>query len=69
MLFLMNATLIFLSNRPTRAFIHDSMCPEGIVHPKIKIMSSFTHPHVVPKLYDFLYSVERKENILNNVVN
>ncbi len=45
------------------------MWPEGIVHPKMKIMSSFTHPHAVPKLYDFLYSVEHKENILNNVGN
>ncbi len=23
---------------------------KGIVHPKMKIMSSFTHPHVIPNL-------------------
>ncbi len=32
-----------------------------IVHPKMKIMSSFTPPHVVLNLYDFLASVEDKE--------
>jgi len=26
---------------------------KGIEHPKINILSSFTHPHVVPNLYDF----------------
>ncbi len=30
---------------------------KGIVHPKIKILSSFTHPQVVPNLYEFLSSV------------
>ncbi len=24
---------------------------EGIVHPKMKLLSSFTHPHIVPNLY------------------
>jgi len=33
---------------------------KGIVHPKIKILSSFTHPHVVPTLYEFLSSAEHK---------
>ncbi len=33
---------------------------KGIVHPKIKIMSSFTHPQVVPNLYEFLCSAEHK---------
>jgi len=27
---------------------------KGIDHPKTKIMFSFTHPCVVPSLYDFL---------------
>ncbi len=27
---------------------------KGIVHPKIKTLSSFTHPRVVPNLYEFL---------------
>ncbi len=39
---------------------------KGIVHPKIKILSSFTHPNVVPNLYRFLSS---KEDILKNVDN
>jgi len=32
----------------------------GIVHPKMKIVSSFTLPQVVPNLYTFLSSVEHK---------
>ncbi len=35
----------------------------GIVHPKMKILSSFTHPQVVPNLYEFLSSVEYKRRI------
>ncbi len=31
---------------------------KGIVHPKINILSSFTHPHVVPNLYELLSYVE-----------
>jgi len=27
---------------------------KGIAHPKMLIVSSFTHPHVVPTLYEFL---------------
>ncbi len=33
---------------------------KGIVHPKIKILSSFTHPEVVPNLYEYLCSAEHK---------
>ncbi len=33
---------------------------KGIVHPKMKILSSFTHPQVVPNLYEFLCSAEHK---------
>jgi len=33
---------------------------KGTVHPKMKIVSSFTHHHVVPNLYEFLSSVEHK---------
>ncbi len=32
---------------------------KGIVHPKLKILSSFTHP-VVPNLYECICSVEHK---------
>ncbi len=31
-----------------------------IIQPIINILSSFTHPHAVPSLYDFLCSEERK---------
>jgi len=31
---------------------------KGLVHPKMKILSVFTHPHVVPNLYVFIYSAE-----------
>jgi len=33
---------------------------KGIVHPKMKILSSFTYPQVVANLYEFLYSAEHK---------
>lgn len=28
---------------------------KGLVHPKIKFLSSFPHPHVVPDPYGFLF--------------
>ncbi len=33
---------------------------KGIVHPKMKIMSSFAHPQVVLHLYKYLCSAEHK---------
>ncbi len=33
---------------------------KGIVHPKMTILSSFTHPQVVPNLYECLCSAEHK---------
>ncbi len=33
---------------------------KGIVHPKMKILSSFTHPQVVPNLYECRCSAEHK---------
>ncbi len=33
---------------------------KGIVHPKMKILSSFTHPQLVPNLYGCLCSAEHK---------
>ncbi len=30
------------------------------VYIKMNILSSFTHPHVVPNIYEFIYSVEHK---------
>ncbi len=35
-------------------------CIKGIVHTKMKILSSFTHPQVIPKLNAFLCSAEHK---------
>ncbi len=42
------------TNQPLKASI------KGIVHPKMKILSSFTHPQVVPNLYECLCSAEHK---------
>ncbi len=36
------------------------MLLEGIVHPKMKIQSSFTLPQVFPNLYEYLCSAEHK---------
>jgi len=33
---------------------------EGIVHQKMKILSLFTHPYVVPNLFEILSSIEHK---------
>jgi len=33
---------------------------EEIVYPRIKILSSFIHPHVIPNLYGFLSFAEHK---------
>ncbi len=41
-------------------FIYNINYIKGIVHPKMKILSSFTHPQVVPNLYEFLCSAEHK---------
>ncbi len=40
--------------------IHDALGLKGIVHPKMEILSSFTHPQEVPNLYEFLCSAEHK---------
>lgn len=33
---------------------------KGILHPEIKILSSFMHPHAIPDEYDFLSSEKHK---------
>ncbi len=33
---------------------------KGTVHPKMRIVSSFTHPGVVPNLYECVCSAEHK---------
>jgi len=42
---------------------------KGLVHPKMKILSVFTHPHVVPNLYVFICSAEHKGRYLEECFN
>ncbi len=35
---------------------HANTALKGAVHPKMKILSSFTHPQVVPNLYECVCS-------------
>jgi len=42
---------------------------KGLVHPKMKIMSVCTHPHVVPNLYVFICSAEHKGRYLEECFN
>ncbi len=46
---------------PEGFFFKNSKQFKGIVHPKMKILSSSTHPQVVPNLYECLCSAEHKE--------
>ncbi len=48
---------VHYNNRYGQSRSHDGdqfikICLKGIVHPKMKILSSFTHPQVVPNLYE-----------------
>ncbi len=38
---------------------------KGTVHPKMKILSSFTYPQVVPNLYECLCSEEILKKVCN----
>jgi len=42
---------------------------KGLVHPKMKILSVFTHPRVVPNLYVFICSAEHKRRYLEECFN
>ncbi len=43
---------------------------KGIVHPKVKIQSSFIHTHAIPNLYEcFFFLLNSKDNILKNMGN
>jgi len=42
---------------------------KGIVLPKMKILSSFTHPQVVPNLYVFICSAEHRGRYLEECFN
>jgi len=44
-----------LCNKPAASYLI-----KGLVHPKMKILSSFTHPQVVQNLYVFLSPAEHK---------
>jgi len=47
----------FLNSNPCVIFSCDV---KGLVHPKMKILSVFTHPHVVLNPYVFICSAEHK---------
>ncbi len=47
-----NVFLAIATNIPPRL--------KGIVHPKMKMLSLFTHPYVIPNLYECLCSAEHK---------
>jgi len=42
---------------------------KGIVLPKMKILSSFTHPQVVPNLYVFICSAEHRGRYVEECFN
>jgi len=48
---------------------HTSQILKGLVHPKMKILSVFTHPHVVPNLNVFICSAELKGRYLEECFN
>jgi len=41
----------------------------GLVHPEMKILSVFTHPHVIPNLYVFIFSAIHKGRYLEECFN
>lgn len=55
----MNESLLFL--------VAYSSIIKRLVHPKITIMSSFTHPHAVPNLCDFCVSSGRVNEMLGRM--
>jgi len=60
--------LNFQSTLISNVFLDDSRF-KGLVHPKMKILSVFTHPHAVPNLYVFICSAEHKERYLEECFN
>lgn len=48
--------------------LYKQMDFRGIVHLKIKTLSVFTHPNVVPTSYNFFSPLNKKGEILNNVM-
>ncbi len=56
---LINNCCLNIKNKAFKILFHFLLLKE-IVHPKMKILSSFTHPQVVSNLYEFLCSAEHK---------
>jgi len=52
------------AQRKTLCYLTDSHNIKGLVYPKMKVLSVFTHPHVVPNLYVFICSAEHKGRYL-----
>ncbi len=52
-------------NAETLIFIRKNMLSKlkGIVNPKLKILSSFNHPQVVPNLYEFIFFCRTQRKI------
>lgn len=48
--------------------LYKQMDFRGIVHLKMKTLSVFTHPNVVPTSYNFFSPLNKKGEILNNVM-
>jgi len=48
---------------------HSGPLLKGLVHPKMKILSAFTHPHVFPNLFVFICSAEHKGRYLEECFN
>jgi len=54
--FFWNQNVTSLCGRSLQWDMHSTLDLKGLVHPKMKILSVFTHPHVVPNLYVFICS-------------
>jgi len=44
-----------------QSWLDSQILLKGKVHPKMKFVLSFTHPHLVPNLYELLSSAEHKQ--------
>ncbi len=57
------------SNREEPHHVGPRWVVKGIVHPKMKMLSSFTHPHVAPNLYEFLFYVKHERRYFEEFLN
>ncbi len=51
--YILHKNVLYLSNLK-------NVILKGVIHSKMKILLSFTHPQVVPNLYEFLCFAEHK---------